>query len=99
MRFKGADCISFKLFYNAKKLTKNEIGVINHLFRGLNGKAIAIKLNKSEKTISGQKRSAMKKLNVASTAELVNRFGIANSVDEFKIINIYRILYFVYFMK
>lgn len=71
----------------------------SYLFRGLNGKAIAIKLNKSEKTISGQKRSAMKKLNVASTAELVNRFGIANSVDEFKIINIYRILYFVYFMK
>ncbi|MGE4686791.1 helix-turn-helix transcriptional regulator [Yersinia enterocolitica] len=70
-----------KLFYNAKNLTKNEIGVMNHLFRGLTGKAIAIKLNKSEKTISGQKRSAMKKLNVTSTAELVNRFGIANHTN------------------
>ncbi|SHK44956.1 response regulator transcription factor [Halomonas caseinilytica] len=53
-----------------RKLSKRELEVIRLYASGLSGREIAKKLNKSEKTISRQKRSAMEKLGVESDVYL-----------------------------
>jgi DNA-binding CsgD family transcriptional regulator len=53
-----------------KKLTKREELIIKYITCGLSGRIIARILNKSEKTVSAQKRSAMSKLGAKSTVDL-----------------------------
>ncbi|WP_170825743.1 response regulator transcription factor [Halomonas caseinilytica] len=53
-----------------KKLSKRELEVIRLYASGLSGREIAKKLNKSEKTISRQKRCAMEKLGIESDVYL-----------------------------
>lgn len=67
-----------KLYNYKNNLTKNENIVINHFIRGLDGRTIAVRLNKSEKTVSGQKKSALKKLNFNSIAELASKVTVFN---------------------
>ncbi|AVX40684.1 MULTISPECIES: helix-turn-helix transcriptional regulator [Yersinia] len=52
-------------------LTPKEWEVLNLVFDEWSGHTIASALNKSQKTISGHKRSAMKKLGVTSMVELM----------------------------
>lgn len=54
-------------------LTKSECAVIDLFKQGFTGKDIAQILHKSEKTISGQKRSAMRKLGVRSNVALFRK--------------------------
>lgn len=67
-----------KLYNYKNNLTKNENIVINYFIRGLDGRTIAVRLNKSEKTVSGQKISALKKLNCNSIAELASKITAFN---------------------
>lgn len=56
-------------------LTDNEKKVIKYYIGGMSGKEIARALNKSEKTISSQKRNAMIKLGVGNNNDLVRVFS------------------------
>ncbi|WP_301213183.1 LuxR C-terminal-related transcriptional regulator [Yersinia sp. 22-579] len=65
-----------KLTTNCKKdiLSKSERDIITKYISGLSGKMIAKILNKSEKTVSNQKRNAMEKLGITTNQELINVF-------------------------
>ncbi|MDA5519045.1 LuxR C-terminal-related transcriptional regulator [Yersinia intermedia] len=54
-------------------LTPREVAIIELFKQGLTGKDIAQRLGRSEKTISGQKRSAMKKLGVRTNMALFHQ--------------------------
>ncbi|WP_016675592.1 helix-turn-helix transcriptional regulator, partial [Yersinia pestis] len=55
-------------------LTPNENIVLKLFNEGFSGGDIARILKKSEKTVSGQKRSAMKKLGARTDVELIKMF-------------------------
>ncbi|PHZ22479.1 helix-turn-helix transcriptional regulator [Yersinia massiliensis] len=57
-------------------LTKQEVIIITYFKCGLPGHAVAKILNKSEKTVSAQKRSVMKKIGVRTNAELLQKLQI-----------------------
>lgn len=57
----------------AVTLTPREAAIIELFKQGLTGKDIAQRLGRSEKTISGQKRSAMKKLGVRTNMALFHQ--------------------------
>jgi len=61
-------------------LTKREIEVVRLFVQGLSGRQIAGQLNRSEKTISRQKRTAMDKLGVIHDSELVE-FALINGLS------------------
>jgi two-component system capsular synthesis response regulator RcsB len=56
---------------DAAPLSKREIEVLRLYAEGLSVTEIAIQLNRSIKTVSGQKKSAFKKLGVGHDAELI----------------------------
>ncbi|MFQ6283764.1 helix-turn-helix transcriptional regulator [Yersinia enterocolitica] len=56
-----------------EKLTKKEIIIIQYFKKGLSGRDIAKVLNRSQKTISAQKRSAMKKIGARTDSELLRK--------------------------
>ncbi|HDL6960675.1 TPA: helix-turn-helix transcriptional regulator [Yersinia enterocolitica] len=56
-----------------KKLSKQETIIIQYFRQGHSGRQIAKILNKSEKTVSSQKRSAMKKIGARTDCELLRR--------------------------
>ncbi|EHK67705.1 response regulator transcription factor [Achromobacter arsenitoxydans] len=61
------------------KLTACEIEVVRMFLSGLSVGEIAAKFGRSKKTVSAQKRAAMRKLDVASDIELV-RYGISHGL-------------------
>ena len=74
LNIKNNKCIEKKwgalLKLRTQHLTSCEIKVINLINLGYSGKNISLILNRSEKTISSHKRSAMKKIGVTSTVRL-----------------------------
>ncbi|EKN6178914.1 DNA-binding response regulator [Yersinia enterocolitica] len=63
-------CMGFTL---NKSLTKEECVIMQYFKEGFTGGYIANILNKSEKTVSCQKRSAMKKMGVRNNIELIHK--------------------------
>lgn len=56
-------------------LSNAELAVIQEYMRGMTVTQIALKKNRSVKTISTQKQTAMKKLGVCNKTELLSRYG------------------------
>ncbi|EMR7683878.1 response regulator transcription factor [Yersinia enterocolitica] len=73
-----------KQIKNCKKdiLSKSEREIITKYISGLSGKVIAKVLNKSEKTVSYQKRNAMEKLGITTNQELINVFINKQKLNE-----------------
>lgn len=59
-----------KELFSARLLTSREAEVVNYFLEGMALVDIASKLNRSRKTISGHKQSAMRKMGVSSDLEL-----------------------------
>ena len=67
-------------FIVRQKLTKRENEILKHIFQGMTNKQIATELFISEHTVGVHRKHVMKKLNVTSTADLIN------FVEEFEIL-------------
>lgn len=64
----------------AKKLTGTEIRVLENLFQGISIAEMSYRFSCNVKTLSAQKRSAMRKLGVGSDGELFSLKGMAHNL-------------------
>lgn len=71
MKKRITEKLTFKNSSLCDALTKQEYVFIKYFKQGFSGRDIAKILNKSEKTVSSQKRSAMKKIGARTDSELL----------------------------